>query len=184
MEALSKSVEHFYDQALKILSESPAEAVFLGGNFDETLTYPPYFKKEILPWIRKAADVLHAKGKRVICHCDGENLGLMDLYRESGMDVAEAICPYPMTKVKIEEYYERWADRLTIFGGIPSNLLLAEATSDEEFEDYLDHLFKVIAPGKRMILGIADTTPPHAVFDRLVRIGERVRKEGRLPLRS
>ena len=182
MEALSKSVEHFYDQALKILSESPAEAVFLGGNFDETLTYPPYFKKEILPWIRKAADVLHAKGKRVICHCDGENLGLMDLIRESGMDVAEAICPYPMTKVKIEEYYERWADQLTIFGGIPSNLLLAEATSDEEFEAYLDHLFKVIAPGKRMILGIADTTPPHAVFDRLVRIGERVEKEGRLPL--
>ena len=184
MEGLSKSVENFYDQALKILAESSAEAVFWGGNFDETLTFPPYFKKEILPWIRKAADVLHAKGKQVICHCDGENLGLMDLIRDSGMDVAEAICPYPMTKVKIGEYYERWADRLTIFGGIPSNLLLAETTSDDEFEAYLDHLFKVIAPGKRVILGIADTTPPYAVFDRLVRIGERVEKEGRLPLKK
>ena len=182
MEALSKSVEHFYDQALKILSDSPAEAVFWGGNFDETLTYPPYFRKEILPWIWKASEVLHGKGKKVICHCDGENLGLMDLIRDSKMDVAEAICPYPMTKVRIEEYYQRWADRLTIFGGIPSNLLLAEATSDEEFEAYLAHLFKVVAPGKRLILGIADTTPPHAVFDRLVRIGERVEKEGRLPM--
>ena len=97
----------------------------------------------------------------------------MDLIRDSGMDVAEAICPYPMTKVKIGEYYERWADRLTIFGGIHSNLLLAETTSDDEFEAYLDHLFKVIAPGKRVILGIADTTPPYAVFDRLVRIGAK-----------
>ncbi|MBM4315131.1 MAG: cobalamin-binding protein [Deltaproteobacteria bacterium] len=33
-----------------------------------------------------------------------------------------------------------------------------------------------------MVLGIADTTPPQGVFDRLVRIGERVEKEGRLPL--
>ena len=129
-------------------------------------------------------NVLHAKGKKVICHCDGENLGLMELILDSGMDVAEAICPFPMTKVRIEEYYERWSGKLTLFGGIPSTLLLAEATSDEEFEAYLDHLFKVVAPGRRLILGIADTTPPYAIFDRLVRIGERVEKEGRLPLKK
>jgi 5-methyltetrahydrofolate--homocysteine methyltransferase len=41
-----------------------------------------------------------------------------------------------------------------------------------------------VAPGKRLILGIGDTTPAHAVFDRLIRIGERVEKEGRLPLEA
>jgi 5-methyltetrahydrofolate--homocysteine methyltransferase len=87
-----------------------------------------------------------------------------------------------MTKVTIEEYYQRWSDKLTIWGGIPSNLLLAETATDEEFDAYLDHLFEVVAPGKRLILGIADTTPPNAVFDRLIRIGERVEQEGRLPL--
>jgi 5-methyltetrahydrofolate--homocysteine methyltransferase len=106
----------------------------------------------------------------------------MDLIRDSGMHVAEAICPYPMTKVKIEEYYQRWGEKLTIFGGIPSNMVLAESATDEEFEAYLDHLFRVIAPGRRFILGIADTTPPNAVFERLIRIGERVEKEARLPL--
>jgi len=106
----------------------------------------------------------------------------MDLIRDSGMHVAEAVCTAPMTKVTIEEYYNRWAEKPTIFGGIPSTLLLGESTTDEEFEGYLDHLFKAVAPGSRMILGIADTTPPQAVFDRLVRIGERVEKEGRLPL--
>jgi hypothetical protein len=115
-------------------------------------------------------------------HCDGENHGLMDLIRDSGMHVAEAVCPYPMTKVKIEEYYQRWGEKLTIFGGIPSNIVLAESATDAEFEAYLDHLFKVIAPGKRFVLGIADTTPPNAVFERLIRIGERVEKEARLPL--
>lgn len=182
MQSLSESVRKFFDQALKIIAESPAEMVLWGANFDDMITYPDYFKAEISPWVAKASEVLRAKDKITLCHCDGENLGLMDLIMDSGMDVAEAICPYPMTKVRIEEYYERWSGNLTIFGGIPSNMLLAECATDEEFEAYLDHLFKVVAPGKRLILGIADTTPPNAVFDRLIRIGERVEKEGRLPL--
>jgi hypothetical protein len=44
-----------------------------------------------LPWIRKAADVMGGRGKYVSCHCDGENEGLMDLIRDSGMHVAEAV---------------------------------------------------------------------------------------------
>ncbi|MEE9419864.1 MAG: corrinoid protein, partial [Desulfatiglandaceae bacterium] len=71
---------------------------------------------------------------------------------------------------------------LTIWGGIPEVLLMEETATDEDLECYLDHLFKAVAPGRRFIVGIADTTPAHAVFDRLVRIGERVEKEGRLPL--
>lgn len=182
MESLAEAVEHYYDQLLQICADSPAEGIFWGGNFDDMITYPPYFEKEIMPWIHKVADVLHERGKMLDCHCDGENLGLMDLIKDSGMDIAEAICPYPMTKVRIEQYYAMWSDTLTIFGGIPSNILLADLASEEEFEAYLDHLFQVITPGRRFIAGIADTTPPDAVFERLVRIGERVEQEARLPL--
>ncbi|PKN29011.1 MAG: hypothetical protein CVU64_10465 [Deltaproteobacteria bacterium HGW-Deltaproteobacteria-21] len=89
-----------------------------------------------------------------------------------------------MTKVKIEEYYKRWGDRLTIFGGIPQSLLSEGTATEEDFNGYLDHFFKAIAPGRRIIVGIADTTPPNAKFDRLRRLGERVEKEGRLPLKA
>lgn len=184
MRALAQSMENYFDQVLKITLNSPAEAVLWGGNFDDMITYPSFFEKEIMPWLRKAADTLDANEKMIICHCDGENLGLMNLIRESGMHVAEAVTPHPMTKVTIEEYYQRWSEKVTIFGGIPEMLLLAETATDEDLEDYLDHLFKVIAPGKRLILGIADTTPPKAVFERLVRIGERIEKEARLPLEA
>ena len=143
---------------------------------------PPILKKIWFPGFGRPRSGWGHAGSTFRCHCDGENEGLMDLIRDSGMHVAEAVCPAPMTKVTIEEYYRRWSEKLTIFGGIPSTLLLRESTTDEEFEGYLDNLFKAVAPGKRMILGIADTTPPQAVFERLVRIGERVEKEGRLPL--
>ena len=115
MRTLAEALENLYEKALKVIAESPAEAVNWGGNFDDMITYPAYFEKEILPWIKKAVDILGTKGKIVICHCDGENLRLMDLIKDSGMHVAEAVTPYPMTKVPIEEYYQRWSKKLTIW---------------------------------------------------------------------
>jgi 5-methyltetrahydrofolate--homocysteine methyltransferase len=87
-----------------------------------------------------------------------------------------------MMKVRIEDYYRQWGDKLTIFGGIPQSLLSDETATEEEFQGYVDHFFKAVAPGRRIIAGVADTTPPNAVFDRLRRLGDRIQKEGRLPL--
>jgi corrinoid protein of di/trimethylamine methyltransferase len=184
MAELAEAIEHHYHQWLKIAEDSPAEAIGWGANYDETITYAPYFEKEILPWLQKVCDTLHGRDKVVNTHCDGENQGLMDLIKQTRVDMAEAVCPHPMTKLTIEEYYRWWADEMTIFGGIPSNMLLADSASDDEFEAYLDFLFKSITSGKRFVLGIADTTPPDAVFERLVRIGERVEQEGQLPLKA
>jgi len=182
MRALAEAMNPLYEKALKLIAESPARAVNWGGNYDEMITYPPYFEKELLPWIQKASAAMGAKGKFVFCHCDGENEGLLELIRDSGMHVAESVCPHPMTKVKIEEYYRRWNDRLTICGGVPSNILLPSSATDEEFQAFLNNLFKGIAPGIRFILGVADTTPRDADFSRLKRIGEIVEARGRLPL--
>ena len=184
MQALAGSIGSFYRRVLQAVAEGPGEIALVGANFDDTITYPPFFRDHILPWLQEASQVLHAKGKLMLCHTDGENRGLMDYLSDSGMDIADSVCPAPMTKVSLSEYYDRWGKRITIQGGIPSNLLLAEATTDEDFENYLDHLFEAVAPGNRLILGVADTVPPDAVFDRLRRIAERVEREGRLPLEA
>jgi len=182
LEALARSVEVYFEKVLNVIRNSPAEVVLWGANYDETITWPPYFKKEILPWLKKAAGTLKAKGKIVATHTDGENQGLMDLIRESGVDVAESITPFPMTKVKIEEYYARWKDKITLMGCIPECLLLKETAKAEELDLFLDNLFKNLKPGDRLILGIADSTPPNADFERLERIGERIEREGKLPI--
>ena len=148
-----------YEKALRIVAESPAEVIQWGSNFDDMLTFPPMFAQHFVPWIRKAKEVLGPKNIRILCHTDGENLGLMDLLHESGMDVAEAVCPAPMTKVSIQEYYRRWSDRITIFGGVPSNLLLPQLTPDEEFPElhgraFLRHRHR--RPGSFWVL----RTPP------------------------
>jgi methylmalonyl-CoA mutase cobalamin-binding domain/chain len=186
MQRLAEAIGRVYDQILEITAESPAEVVLWGANYDDMITYPPYFQKELAPWLRKASETLSARGKLLLCHCDGENQGLIDLIADSGMHVAEAVCCAPMTKLPIEAYYERWCrpGKLTIMGGLIQSMLSPATASVEELNAYLDHLFKAVAPGRRLILSVADTTPPNADFDRLAIIGERVEKEGRLPLEA
>ncbi len=186
MQLLSEALENTYNQLIAVLMHSPADAVLWSANVDDMITYPSYFEKEILPWCRKASEALRPEGKLMIMHPDGENRGLMDLIPESGMDIADAVTPYPMTKVTIDEYYDRWcrSDKLTIQGGIPEIMLLEESTTWEDLKDYLDHLFQVISPGKRLIASIGDTSPPNTEFDRLLYIGERFEKQGRLPLEA
>jgi methylmalonyl-CoA mutase cobalamin-binding domain/chain len=182
MRDLAERITPYFEKVLGAVAESPAEVVLWGANYDDMLTYPPYFEKEIAPWLGRAAETLGARGKLVATHTDGENLGLMDLIGDSGVHVAESVTPHPMTKVDIAEYYARWRDRLTIMGGVPECVLLEETASDEEFEAFLDHLFESVAPGDRLILGVADSVPPNAVFERLLRLGERIESEARLPL--
>jgi corrinoid protein of di/trimethylamine methyltransferase len=181
---LAESIEVYFERVLEVVADSPAEVVLWGANYDDMLTYPPYFEKEILPWLRRVSEELGSRGKLVATHTDGENLGLMDLIRDCGCRVAESVTPYPMTKVSIEEYYRRWRGHITIMGGIPESLLLEQTATDEELETFLDGLFQSVAPGDGIILGTADSTPPDAAFSRLDRIAERVAKEGRLPLEA
>ncbi|MGE5258543.1 MAG: cobalamin-dependent protein [Hyphomicrobiales bacterium] len=186
MRRLADAIGEVYEQILRVVGDSPAEAVLWGANYDDMITYPPYFQKELSPWLRKASEYLASKGKLVICHCDGENQGLIDLIADSGMHVAEAVCCAPMTKLPIETYYERWckSGKLTLMGGLVQSLLSPATASLDDLTSYLDRFFKAVAPGNRIIMSVADTTPPNADFDRLVLIGERIHKEGRLPLQA
>jgi len=184
IETLADQIGVYYRKVFKMVANGPAEMVQVGGNYDDMITYPPFFEEHILPWLNEASEILHGKGKLLLSHTDGENEGLMDFIFESGIDVADSVCPYPMTKVGLSEYYRRWRERITIFGGIPSNLLLEDATSENAFENYMRALFSAIVPGSRFMLAIADTTPPDASFDRLRRIHELVMERGKLPLKG
>jgi methylmalonyl-CoA mutase cobalamin-binding domain/chain len=179
---LAAQMEPLFEQMLDIVCGSPAEIVAWGANFDEMLTWPPYFAREIQPWLGRVSARLGAAGKLLLCHTDGENEGLMDLIRDSGAHIAESICPAPMTRVPLAEYYRRWSPTLSLWGGIPAIIALPE-TSESDFEAYMDDVFRAVAPGRRMLLGMADNVPPDAIFSRLQRIFDRVQREGALPLK-
>ena len=184
IDELASGVESFYDRALEAACRCEAPVVLVGANFDETVTYPEFFRLHMAPWLRSASARLHDADKLMLCHTDGENCGLIDLLTGCGMDIAEALCPHPMTKLSFETYYRKWrAKGITIFGGIPSSILVPESCGEAEFDAYVKNIFTAVAPGDRFILGVADTTPPQAPIERLQRIGEIAKAHGRLPLK-
>jgi uroporphyrinogen decarboxylase-like protein len=180
---LVEDMTPFFVRMVEILADSPAEVVLMGANYDDTITYPPLFKEHLLPWMQRWADLLHAKGKVFLSHCDGENDGILDLLAQSGIDVAESVCAPPMVDVSMSRMRAAFGGKITIFGGVPSVALLQESMSETEFEAYMRALFREIAPGDRFILGVSDMVPPDANWERLVRMAEMVEEWGELPLR-
>ena len=178
MHELAARMTPVFDAILDCVVNCDAEVVYWGANYDQDLTWPPFFKEEIAPWLRKVSDRLHAAGKLVLTHTDGENKRLIPLFRTCGFDVAESFCPSPMTKVTLAEMLEGLRPNTTVFGGIPSVALLPDAMADDAFEAYLDELFAAIGRGDHLILGVADNVPPDADLDRLYEITRRVQAFG------
>ena len=182
MEWIAGKLSGFCGKIFSIAAESPAELIMSGSNYDSSITTPSVFARFIAPELKRQADILHGKGKFLVTHTDGENIGLLDYYLQSGIDVADSICPQPMTKLSLKEIKDKFGSGITIWGGIPSVSVLEDSMSDYEFDRYMDMLMESIGNGDHMIFSIADTTPPGAKFERIIKISEKVRKFG--PVRS
>jgi len=170
--ALADAIGSCWRRMLAVAAASPAEVLFLGGNYDAMITYPPFFAEHIEPWLKSFADDLHSRGKYLLTHTDGENDGLLDHYLSARIDVADSVCPSPMTRLTLKQVHDAFAGRITIMGGVPSVSLLPSSMPDREFDGFLDRFFADLDRGDHLILGISDTTPPGADFSRIEKIGE------------
>jgi hypothetical protein len=165
---LAAAIGGYFERFMPLAAGCPVEVVIFGANTDETITYPPFYEEHILPWIQRFAGMAHERGKFVLIHADGENRGLFDLYRQSGIDVLEAVAPAPMTKTDIREILRR-SEGMTVWGGIPSVILMPDYPA-EQFERFMEETLAAIGNRSRFILGVSDTMPPDADFERLIRI--------------
>lgn len=167
VQKLADQIQPFYDAIQQIAADSPAELVMLGGNYDDAITYPPFFEKYILPPLHKYAEVLHQRGKYLMTHTDGENRKLLKLYRKSGFDVADSVCPYPMTSCTLEEIREAFNGKIAIWGGIPSVMLCRDSATDEQFRKLVDEIVSRYTGQSRLVLGVSDMVTADAEWERL-----------------
>ncbi|GAH52874.1 unnamed protein product, partial [marine sediment metagenome] len=107
-------VERLYELAIElskkmldIVANSPVEVSTVCGNWSDDV-HTPIFKKYFVPWLRDAVEFLHSKGKLSQVHIDGEMKRLIPMFLETGVDVAEAWSPAPMTSVTTAELKKAW----------------------------------------------------------------------------
>ncbi len=181
VERLAGQIEPVFAQIRKIAAELPAEVVFLGANYDDGITHPAFYCKYILPHLRSYAGELHALGKYLMTHTDGENRRLLPAYLETGFDVADSVCPFPMTRCRIEELRAAFEGHITIWGGLPSVLLCPHSASEGEFRAFVDALVAQCQGGTRFILGVSDMVTADSDWNRVLYLSEavtRVRARG------
>ncbi len=149
--------------------------VVWGANYDSMLTFPPFFKEHILPFLNQACEIIHGKGGLVISHCDGENNQLLELYRQSGIDILQAVSTAPMVKNTYREIRDSLRPEQVISGGIPSTILLKSTFPDRQFMAFLEEFKKNYRKGEPLILEVSDNFLPEADIDRLEIIREFAR---------
>ena len=79
-----------------------------------------------------------------------------------------------MTRCRLQEIRAAFGDRITIWGGIPSILLCATSTPEDDFRRSIDELTERYSHESHFILGVSDMVTAHADWDRLQYITERV----------
>jgi hypothetical protein len=177
LHALAEVLAVIYTEMIGAALQSSAEVVLLGANYDDAVTYPPFFEKYIMPWLRKAGERLHGAGKLLLTHTDGENQRLLPLYLTSTFDIADSICPAPMTKVSLRDYRKAFGSAITIWGGIPSTIVLKSSCTEADFRSYVDAVLEESRPYGSLILSVADTLPPDADFGRILYVRDKVARE-------
>lgn len=173
-----EKVRPFCEKIFDAAANSPADAVLSGSNFDSALTAPDTYRRFMMPYLQSQAEKLHAMGKYLICHTDGENAGLTPLFAKSGFDIADSICPAPMTHLTLKSIRDEFAGKITVWGGVPSVCTLRECMVQRDFEAYVEEMFASIGVGDHLIISIADTLPPDADFDRVLYLAKKVAEFG------
>lgn len=174
IERTARRMEGYFVRILEACCASSAEVVLHGANYDVSITPPSIFVPHILPHLCRWAGSLHSAGKLLATHTDGENDGLCELFAQSGLDMADSVCPAPMTRLSLSDYRSHFADRVAIWGGICSVSVLPQSFADEQFEQHIDDALAAVGDGRGLIFSLADTTPPDASIDRIRDIGERI----------
>ena len=144
-------------------------------NVDASMANPRLFRQYLLPAYQAYAEIMHARGKKLGIHGDGNLKGLVQLLAESGLDVCESFTPSPLTACTFEEAWQGWQNGPLIWGGIPSYYLEARI-SEAAFHQRVEEMLELIG-SHPIILGIADAVMPDNLVERLTWLVERLQAD-------
>ncbi len=99
------------------------------------------------------------------------------------IEVVEALTPKPMTSIDMAETRRLWQGRVCMWGCL-ATVVVTDVFSDQDFERFMDDLFRAVAPGYRFILGFGDNLPTDALFHRIKPAAPIGADRGKYPLQG
>jgi hypothetical protein len=165
-------------QILDDIITGPFNVLIVGDNHDSSVQSPNIFKKYTFDYYQEIARRIHAHGKYLAVHVDGEMKGLLSLMAECGVDCIDAATPAPMFSLTPMQARQEAGNDLILSGGIPANVFGSTAT-DDEFVETVKRWLDTRMQSSRLILAAGDQVPTDAPWQRIEMLAELVEQFGR-----
>ena len=160
------------------LAGSPADIISMGDNFSSEVQPPHFFEQWSRAYYEEAIRRLHAAGKFVAVHIDGQLRGALRMIRDVGADCADAVTPTPMGDSTPGQCRDEAGPDFILSGGVSPDLWLPSADLDTFKAAVLDWLaLGRVSP--RLIAAAGDQVPPGAQEGRIEVMRDLVDEHGR-----
>jgi hypothetical protein len=143
---------------LDILARSPAQYVVIDGNTDVHTVGPERFEQYHLPHIDRCCRVLHAAGKFVGSHLDGDNRLLAPLIARTSLDFIESFTPPPDCDLSVADALAAWPGK-TLVLNFPSSLHLGGV---DKVRSAAAEILSQARGSSRLVFGVSEDVPPAA----------------------
>jgi len=163
---------------LDAILDGPFETLIISDNYDSNVQTKEFFDGYVRDYYTEVARRLHAKGKYLAVHVDGESRGVLGWLAECGVDCADAVTPHPMFALTPAQMRAVAGPGLILSGGIPATVF-GNIGSDAAFIECVKRWLDTRLASPRLIMAAGDQVPTDAPFHRIAMLPELVAKYGR-----
>jgi len=171
VESYFAALNDCHDRLIDVINDSPVRIINFGDNVHSGTLSPDLFARYVLPAYQRRCERLHAGGKFVHAHWDGDCKPLLACARRTGLDGIEAITPVPQGDVTLKQVKDALGEEMFLIDGIPA-IYFDETFSEEVLADCAREVIDLFAP--RLILGISDEISSTGDVERIRLVGRIV----------
>lgn len=167
LEACDRLDDRLIDQALEL----PCHLFGLGDHANNEFTPPSILRKYLIPRWQRISDRLHAEGRFVHTHWDGNSVAILPFLRETRLDGVEALTPEPMGDMSLRQIKDAVGNDMVVLDLLPAIDFLPNHPLDELL-DFAAEVIQMFAP--RLILGISDEISEIGEIEKVEAVSELV----------
>lgn len=158
----------------------PKAEVFIALEDLDTPFYPPRLYRDYCdPFLRRAAELIHARGKILVAHACGHTRRLLPLAGRSGLDCLEGLTPPPTGDTELADARGLSGNpEFIVNGGMDSVHLECRNEAEAQIHRYTRALFRAMDNKRRFLFASSCSTPVLTPWQNLVHFRNAAREYG------